>query len=91
LSLRPLNVAAARGDGAANVPPGKGGLMQTPLEIAFVDTSPSSAVEADVRKRVAKLAVSSRPGNVEAHEDVHVAVRDAFDAMERQLKERQGS
>jgi len=65
--------------------------MQTPLEIAFVDTSPSSAVEADVRKRVAKLAVSSRPGNVEAHEDVHVAVRDAFDAMERQLKEWQGS
>jgi ribosome-associated translation inhibitor RaiA len=105
--------------------------MQTPLEIAFVDTSPSPAVEADIRKRVAKLnrlsdaitschvyvaaphqsqrkgnqyevrievrvpgtelAVSSRPGNVEAHEDIHVVVRDAFDAVERQLKEWQGS
>lgn len=105
--------------------------MQTPLEIAFVDTSPSPAVEADVRKYVAKLerlsdaitschvyvaaphqsqrkgnqyevrievrvpgtelAVSSRPGNVDAHEDVHVAVRDAFDAMERQIKEWRGS
>jgi hypothetical protein len=51
--------------------------MQTPLEIAFVDTDPS-------------LAVSSHPGNVDAREDMRVAVRDAFGAMERQLKEWQG-
>lgn len=91
--------------------------MQSPFEIAFVDTSLSPAVEADVRKLVAKLdelsyvitnchvfmaaprqnhhkgnqyelrievgvpgtelAVGSRPGNVEVHEDVHVAVRAA--------------
>jgi hypothetical protein len=48
--------------------------MQSPLEIAFVDTDPSPAV-------------SSHPGNVDAHEDIHVAVRDALGAMERQLQE----
>lgn len=101
--------------------------MQTPLEISFVDTAPSSAVDADVRKRAAKLeqfydgitschvyiaephkhhrkgkqfevrieirvpgtelAVSHRPGDDNAHEDIHVTVRDAFDAIERQLKD----
>lgn len=101
--------------------------MQTPLEISFVDTEPSQAVEADIRKRVEKLekfydgitschiyiaephkhhrkgkqfeirieirvpgtelAVSHRPGDLSAHEDMHVTVRDAFDAMERQLKD----
>ena len=99
--------------------------MQTALEIAFVDTQRSPAVEADVRNRVTKLerlcdritschvfvaaphqhhrkgnqfevrielrvpgtelAVSNQPGDSNAHFDVHVAVRDAFDAMERQL------
>ncbi|MHB1188895.1 HPF/RaiA family ribosome-associated protein [Thiobacillus sp.] len=29
--------------------------MQTPLEISFVDTEPSQAVEAEIRKRVEKL------------------------------------
>lgn len=100
--------------------------MQTALEIAFVDTEPSPAVEANVRQHVEKLerlcdsitschvyvaaphqqhrqgnqyevrievrvpgtelAVSNRPGDVNAHTDVHVAVRDAFDAMKRQIK-----
>ncbi len=100
--------------------------MQTPIEIAFIDTAPSPAVEARIRERAERLerycdgitschvyvaephrhhrkgnlyevrievrvpgtelATSDRPGNVFAHEDVYVAVRDAFDAMERQLE-----
>lgn len=32
------------------------------------------------------LAVTNKPGNRHTHDDVYVAVRDAFDAMERQLK-----
>lgn len=32
-----------------------------------------------------ELAVSNQPGDMHAHEDVRVAVRDAFNAMERQL------
>lgn len=101
--------------------------MQTPLEIAFVDTAPSPAAEARIRERVARLerrfdgivschvyvgaphrhhrkgihyeirvevrvpgselVVSGKPGNLNAHEDIYVAIRDAFDAMERQLEE----
>ena len=34
------------------------------------------------------LAVSNKPGDVNAHEDLDVAIRDAFNAMERQLKRR---
>lgn len=34
------------------------------------------------------LAVSNKPGDVNAHEDLNVAIRDAFNAMERQLKRR---
>ena len=33
-----------------------------------------------------ELAVNSRPGDVNAHEGVYIAIRDAFDAMERQLE-----
>ena len=33
-----------------------------------------------------ELAVGNRPGDVNAHTDVHVAVRDAFDAMKRQIR-----
>jgi ribosome-associated translation inhibitor RaiA/cold shock CspA family protein len=33
-----------------------------------------------------QLAVSRDPGDSHAHEDVYVALRDAFDAAERQLK-----
>lgn len=101
--------------------------MQTPLEIAFVDTATSPAAEARIRERVtrlekhfgsitschvfvaaphqnhrkgnhfevrielrvpgAELAISNKPGDIDAHEDVYVAIRDAFDAMERQLEE----
>ncbi len=100
--------------------------MQIPLEISFVDTELSPAVEFDVRQHVKKLekfydaitschvyvaaphqhhrkgnqyevrievrvpgtelAVSHRPGDVNAHEDIHVTVRDAFNAIGRQLK-----
>ena len=34
------------------------------------------------------LAVSNKPGDVNKHEDLNIAVRDAFNAMERQLKRR---
>ena len=34
------------------------------------------------------LAVSNKPGDVHAHEDLKVTLRDAFKAMERQLKRR---
>jgi len=33
-----------------------------------------------------ELVVNERPGKTEAHTDVYVAVRDAFNAIERQLK-----
>lgn len=43
-------------------------------------------VRIEVRVPGTELAVNKKPGDVNAHEDVHVTVRDAFDAMERQLK-----
>ena len=50
----------------------------------------SRAVAYDVRIELhvpgAELAVSRRPGNRHKHSDIYVAVRDSFDAMERQLK-----
>jgi ribosomal subunit interface protein len=101
--------------------------MQTPLEIAFVDTATSPAAETRIRERVsrlerhfgaitschvfvaaphqhhrkgnqfevrielrvpgAELAISNNPGDSSAHEDIYVAIRDAFDALERQLEE----
>ena len=43
-------------------------------------------VRVEVRVPGAELAITGKPGDVNAHEDVYVAVRDAFDAMERQLE-----
>jgi ribosomal subunit interface protein len=43
-------------------------------------------VRLEIRIPGKKLAVNNKPGDVNAHEDVHVAIRDAFNAMERQLK-----
>jgi ribosomal subunit interface protein len=43
-------------------------------------------VRIEVRVPGTELAVSSKPGDMYAHEDVKVAIRDAFRAMERQLK-----
>ena len=43
-------------------------------------------VKIEVRVPGTELAVNNKPGNVHAHEDVYVAIRDSFDAMERQLK-----
>ena len=40
-----------------------------------------------VRVPGSEIAVSRDPGDPHAHEDVNVAVRDAFDAMERRLEE----
>jgi ribosomal subunit interface protein len=101
--------------------------MQLPLEIHFQNMDASDAVEADIRKRVAKLehfaenivscrvsveaphkhhhkgklyavhidlrvpggeiVASREPGQDHSHEDVYVAVRDAFDAVGRQLQD----
>src|SRR5690606_6713451 len=43
-------------------------------------------VRIEVRVPGTELAVASKPGDIFAHEDINVAVRDAFNAMERQLK-----
>lgn len=43
-------------------------------------------VRLEVRVPGTELAVASKPGDINAHEDINVAVRDAFNAMERQLK-----
>ena len=44
-------------------------------------------VRIELRVPGAELAVSNKPGDINAHEDVYVAIRDSFDAMERQLEE----
>jgi putative sigma-54 modulation protein len=44
-------------------------------------------VRIDVRVPGAELAVADQPGDIHAHEDVYVAIRDSFDAMERQLEQ----
>ena len=44
-------------------------------------------VRIEVRVPGGELAVADRPGDINAHEDVYVAIRDSFDAMERQLEE----
>jgi ribosomal subunit interface protein len=101
--------------------------MQLPLQITFRDVPPSQAVEANIRKKAARLErfsdhimacrvavetphrhhrqgklfnvrvdvtvpggelVTSRaPAEHHAHEDVYVAIRDAFDAAVRQLED----
>lgn len=43
-------------------------------------------VHIEVRLPGKELAVSSNPGDVNAHEDAYVTIRDAFNAMERQIK-----
>jgi ribosomal subunit interface protein len=43
-------------------------------------------VRIEVRIPGTELAVNNKPGDINAHEDVYVAIRDAFNAMERQLK-----
>jgi ribosomal subunit interface protein len=45
-------------------------------------------VRIEVRVPGTELVVNNHPGNVNEHEDVYVAIRDAFNAMERQLKKR---
>ncbi|MEZ5668543.1 MAG: ribosome-associated translation inhibitor RaiA [Alphaproteobacteria bacterium] len=43
-------------------------------------------VRIEARVPGSELVVSGKPGDMNAHEDVYVAIRDAFDAIERQLK-----
>jgi len=43
------------------------------------------SVRIEVRVPGTELVTSREPGDVEAHEDLLVAIRDAFDAMEREL------
>jgi ribosomal subunit interface protein len=59
----------------------------------FIDASHRShrkgnryEVRIEVRIPGTELVVNNKPGDVNAHEDMHVAIRDAFDTMERQLK-----
>lgn len=99
--------------------------MQMPLQISFRDMDPSTAVEAKIRERAAKLdryydrimscrviveaphrrhhqgklfhvrvdvtvpqgelVVSREPVERHSHEDVYVAIRDAFNAAQRRL------
>lgn len=44
-------------------------------------------VHVEVRVPGTELVTSRKPGDVEAHEDLFVALRDAFDVVERELKE----
>jgi ribosomal subunit interface protein len=43
-------------------------------------------IRIEVRVPGTELAVNNNPGDVNAHEEINVAIRDAFNAMERQLK-----
>jgi cold shock CspA family protein/ribosome-associated translation inhibitor RaiA len=43
-------------------------------------------IRIEVRVPGTELAVNNEPGNVHAHEDINVAIRDSFRAMERQLE-----
>ncbi len=101
--------------------------MEVPLQIKFLDISPSDAIEADIREKADKLGtfydritkcrvvisaphqhhnkgkgfhiridikvpgkelvINRDPGINPAHEDVYVAIRDAFDAARRQLQD----
>lgn len=45
-------------------------------------------VRIEVRVPRAEVAVNNKPGDIRAHDDILVAVRDAFDVMERRLKSR---
>lgn len=98
-----------------------------PVEISFLNLSPSPAIEARIRERAEKLdrfydqimtcrvaveaahkhhhkgnlyrvridvtvpgeelVVSRVPNDQQAHEDIYVALRDAFDAMRRQVED----
>lgn len=44
------------------------------------------AVRLEARAPAAVFAVDQKPGDMNAHEDVYVAIRDAFDAIERQIR-----
>jgi ribosome-associated translation inhibitor RaiA/cold shock CspA family protein len=44
------------------------------------------SVRIETRVPGAELVTSRKPGDVQAHEDLFVAIRDAFDVMERELK-----
>jgi ribosomal subunit interface protein len=43
-------------------------------------------IRIEVRVPGTELAVNNKPGDVNAHEEINVAIRDAFNAMERQLQ-----
>lgn len=43
-------------------------------------------IDIEVLTPLGTLSVDREPGNVNAHEDIYVAIRDAFNAMERQLR-----
>ncbi len=57
--------------------------MDLPLQVTWRDIPPSPADEADIRVRdkAAKLELFD-----DAHQDMYVAIRDAFDAARRQFR-----
>jgi ribosome-associated translation inhibitor RaiA len=71
--------------------------MQIPLQISFRNMDPSPAVEERIRKKAAKLqrfhdriigcTVVVEAPHDHAHEDVYVAIRDAFNAATRRLED----
>jgi len=73
--------------------------MPIPLQISFRNMDPSPAVEERIRQKAAKLerfhdrivgctvVVDRAKPTDHAHEDVYVAVRDAFDAAVRRLED----
>jgi ribosomal subunit interface protein len=101
--------------------------MQEPLQVSYRDVTPSTAIEAAIHERAAKLdeffdritgcrvvvesrhhhhhrgwlyhvrvelalpgrliVVDREPDEHHEHEDVYVAIRDAFDAVRRQLED----
>lgn len=44
-------------------------------------------VHIEVRVPGTELVINKKPGNIHAHQDIYVAIRDAFEAMERKLAE----
>jgi ribosome-associated translation inhibitor RaiA len=43
-------------------------------------------IRIELRVPGTELVVNNKPGDVHAHDDIRVAIRDAFNAMDRQLK-----
>ncbi len=43
-------------------------------------------IDIELQTPIGTLSVGRKPGDVNAHEDIYVSIRDSFNAMERQLR-----